>query len=192
MMLAQNAPAISTSAPAAIPNPASAIGPQFEVASVRQNLTPEPRWRMSFTDDGVSAKDVTLLYAIEEAYGLYDEQLWSGIAPWIKEKRLERDRGVRSGIAIPQSPLCSAFRHLSHWRALPCASLGVLALPSLWPSWPSSGSFHIRVLGSNGTENSLKDSGDLDNRIPRPSQYTANLPGHRGAPAPRGCLLMSS
>jgi hypothetical protein len=39
MMLAQNAPAKSTSAPAAIPNPASAIGPQFEVASVRQNLT---------------------------------------------------------------------------------------------------------------------------------------------------------
>jgi uncharacterized protein (TIGR03435 family) len=44
---------------------------------------------MSFTDDGVSAKDVTLLYAIEEAYGLYDEQLWSNLPPWIKETRFD-------------------------------------------------------------------------------------------------------
>jgi hypothetical protein len=84
MVCAQSAPVKTTSAPAAAPDSAFASGPRFDVASVRQNLSPEPRWRMSFTDDGVSAKDVTLLYAIEEAYGLYDEQLWSGIPPWIK------------------------------------------------------------------------------------------------------------
>lgn len=89
MMFAQSAPVRSTSAPPAVPDSASALGPRFDVASVRQNLTPEPRWRMSFTDDGVSAKDVTLLYAIEEAYGLYDEQFWQGIPPWMKEKRFD-------------------------------------------------------------------------------------------------------
>ena len=66
-----------------------ALGPRFDVASVRQNLSPEPRWRMSLTEDGVSAKDVTLLYVVEEAYGLYDEQFWSGIPQWIKEKRFD-------------------------------------------------------------------------------------------------------
>jgi uncharacterized protein (TIGR03435 family) len=89
IMVAQSAPVISTSAPVRVPNSAAALGPQFDVASVRQNLTPEPRWRMSFTDNGVTAKDVTLLYAIEEAYDLYDEQLWSDIPPWIKEKRFD-------------------------------------------------------------------------------------------------------
>jgi uncharacterized protein (TIGR03435 family) len=67
----------------------SASTPTFDVVSVRENLTPQPRWRMSFTDDGVNAEDVTLLYAIEEAYGLFDEQLWSGIPSWIKEKRFD-------------------------------------------------------------------------------------------------------
>ena len=75
MMFAQNAAVRSTSSPAAVSDSASALGPRFDVASVRQNLTPEPRWRMSFTDDGVSAKDVTLFYAIEEAYGLYEAVL---------------------------------------------------------------------------------------------------------------------
>jgi uncharacterized protein (TIGR03435 family) len=89
IVLGQGAPAKSTSAPPAVSNSAPAFEPQFDVASVRQNLTPEPRWRMSFTDDGVSAQDVTLFYAIEEAYGLYDEQLWAGIPPWIKEKRFD-------------------------------------------------------------------------------------------------------
>jgi hypothetical protein len=38
------------------------------------------------------------------------------------------------------------------------------------------GSHGVSDLGQT-TENSLKDSGDLDHRIPRPSQYIANLPG---------------
>src|SRR6202008_1650899 len=66
-----------------------ALRPRFDVASVRQNLTPEPRWRMSFTDDGVSGEDITLLYVVQESYGLYDEQLWSGIPQWIKETRFD-------------------------------------------------------------------------------------------------------
>jgi uncharacterized protein (TIGR03435 family) len=89
MMVAQSTPAKVTSVPANATNSAPTSELRFDVASVRQNLTPEPRWRMGFTANGVSAKDVTLLYAMEEAYGLYDEQLWSGIPPWIKEKRFD-------------------------------------------------------------------------------------------------------
>jgi uncharacterized protein (TIGR03435 family) len=89
MTVAQSAPATAAGALANAPNSAPALELRFEVASVRQNLTSEPHWRMGFTASGVSATDVTLLYAIEEAYGLYDEQLWSGIPPWIKEKRFD-------------------------------------------------------------------------------------------------------
>ena len=63
--------------------------PAYEVVSVRQNLNPNPAWRMNFTADGVSAQDVTLEYAIHEAFGLYDDRLWSGGPAWIREKRFD-------------------------------------------------------------------------------------------------------
>jgi uncharacterized protein (TIGR03435 family) len=63
--------------------------PAFEVASIRQNLATQIRWRMNFTPDGVSAKDVTLLYAIQEAYGVYSKQLWSGGPPWLDQRRFD-------------------------------------------------------------------------------------------------------
>lgn len=63
--------------------------PTYEVASVKQNLNPNPAWRMNFTTDGVSAQDVTLEYAIHEAFGVYDDRLWSGGPGWIREKRFD-------------------------------------------------------------------------------------------------------
>ncbi len=67
----------------------SSAEPVFEVASIRQNLSSEPRWRMNFTPDGVTATDVTLQYAMREAYGVYDDQLWSGGPAWLTERRFD-------------------------------------------------------------------------------------------------------
>jgi uncharacterized protein (TIGR03435 family) len=70
--------------------PPLARTPTFEVASVKQNLNPNPRWHMSFTPDGVDAIDVTLQYAIREAYGIYEDKLWSGGgAAWLNERRFD-------------------------------------------------------------------------------------------------------
>jgi len=63
--------------------------PTYEVASVRPNLNPDPAWRMEFTADGLSALDVTLEYALQEAFGVYDDRLWSGGPAWIKDKRFD-------------------------------------------------------------------------------------------------------
>jgi uncharacterized protein (TIGR03435 family) len=63
--------------------------PTYEVASVRENKNPNPAWRMGFTPDGVSAKDVTLLWALSEAYGVRDLTLTSGGPAWIDEKRFD-------------------------------------------------------------------------------------------------------
>jgi uncharacterized protein (TIGR03435 family) len=63
--------------------------PTFEVASIRQNIDPNHSWRMNFTPNGVSALDVTLQYAIHEAYGLYDDRLWSGGPSWLTERRFD-------------------------------------------------------------------------------------------------------
>ena len=68
---------------------AAAAGPTFEVASIRQNMNPNPRWHMFFTADGLNAVDVTLQYAIREAYGVYDDRLWSGGPPWLNERRFD-------------------------------------------------------------------------------------------------------
>jgi uncharacterized protein (TIGR03435 family) len=63
--------------------------PTFEVASVRQNPNPNPRWKMSFTPDGVHAVDVTLLWAVQEAYGVQDNDLLSGGPPWLAKTRFD-------------------------------------------------------------------------------------------------------
>jgi uncharacterized protein (TIGR03435 family) len=67
--------------------PEPAKRPVFDVASIRQNVDPKIGWRMQFTANGVSAVDVTLQYAIEEAYGLYDPQRWSGGPDWLNQRR---------------------------------------------------------------------------------------------------------
>lgn len=68
---------------------AAADSPTFEVASIRQNLNPNPRWNMAFTPDGVHAMDVTLLWALREAYGMPDNDLWSGGPPWLDKARFD-------------------------------------------------------------------------------------------------------
>lgn len=63
--------------------------PTFEVASIRQNLNPNPAWSMYFTADGVHAKDVTLFRALAEAYGVADNDLWSGGPAWLHKARFD-------------------------------------------------------------------------------------------------------
>lgn len=63
--------------------------PTFEVASIRLNTNPNPAWNMSFTPDGLHAKDVTLLWAIHEAYGISDEDGVSGGPAWLDQKRFD-------------------------------------------------------------------------------------------------------
>ena len=63
--------------------------PTYEVASIRLNANPNPAWRMEFTPDGVSAHDVTLEYALQEAFGVYDPRLFSGGPAWISQKHFD-------------------------------------------------------------------------------------------------------
>jgi uncharacterized protein (TIGR03435 family) len=62
--------------------------PMYDVVSVRQNLNPEPRWQMGFTADGVWGEDVTLFWAMKEAYLIPDERCL-GAPSWIDEKRFD-------------------------------------------------------------------------------------------------------
>jgi uncharacterized protein (TIGR03435 family) len=63
--------------------------PVYEVASIHQDLNPNPRWNMYFTDDGVHAMDVTLRWALNEAYGISDDRLWSGGPGWLDKTRFD-------------------------------------------------------------------------------------------------------
>ncbi len=44
---------------------------------------------MYFTADGVHATDVTLFWALHEAYGIYDSDLWSGGPAWLDKARFD-------------------------------------------------------------------------------------------------------
>ena len=82
----------SAAAPAAFAQAAAkapSAGPTFEVASIRQNMNPNPRWHMFFTADGLNAVDVTLQWVLHEAYGVYNNQFWSGGPEWLNERRFD-------------------------------------------------------------------------------------------------------
>ena len=63
--------------------------PTFDVASIRQNKSPEIRRRMAYTLDGVSAEDTALDYIIHEAYGADSNQQWADGPAWIKDARFD-------------------------------------------------------------------------------------------------------
>jgi uncharacterized protein (TIGR03435 family) len=90
ILASSTATAQSGSTPIQITSPAVKT-PVYEVASVRENTNPNPRWNMSFTPDGVHATDVTLMWALHEAYGILDDELWSGGPGWINQKRFDID-----------------------------------------------------------------------------------------------------
>lgn len=101
--------------------------PKFEVASIRQNLNPNPAWRMEFTPDGVTAKDVTLLWALHEAYGVSDDDLWSGGPTWLDKARFDinakydvsqyPDLTVKQRQAMLQQLLADRFKLVVHHEA---------------------------------------------------------------------------
>lgn len=44
---------------------------------------------MEFTPDGVTARGVTLEYALHDAFGVHDDRLWSGGPAWISQKQFD-------------------------------------------------------------------------------------------------------
>jgi uncharacterized protein (TIGR03435 family) len=75
----------------AAPPDASAKLPAFETASINENRTGDGRWRMELTPDGFTAMGVSLQRIIQEAYGVYDDHLWSGGPAWLKSDKFDID-----------------------------------------------------------------------------------------------------
>ncbi|WP_263357795.1 TIGR03435 family protein [Acidicapsa ligni] len=57
--------------------------PSFDVASIRENKNNDGRWKMEFTQDGLTAMGVSLRYVVKEAYGVYDDKRWLGGPEWM-------------------------------------------------------------------------------------------------------------
>lgn len=83
LLLAAAIVAVSTPIAFAQTPVASAASPVFEVATIKPNKTGNGRWKMEFTPDGLTAMDVSLRYAIKDAYGIYDDRRWSGGPAWL-------------------------------------------------------------------------------------------------------------
>ncbi len=72
------------------PAPAAKM-PAYDVASIRPNNSNDGRWRATFTRDGYQAKNTHLQVVIRDAYGLYDEKLWSGGPDWLDKENFDID-----------------------------------------------------------------------------------------------------
>lgn len=67
--------------------PPAAVTPAFDVASIRVNTSPEIRWRMEQTVDGITATGVTLDWAMHEAYLENAAQQWAPGPGWLETTR---------------------------------------------------------------------------------------------------------
>lgn len=95
----------------------------FEVASIRQNKTPGG-WSAQFTPDGYTAMRAALDYIIRDAYGIYDENLWSGLPSWLSEEKFDitakfdvsalKDPTIDQRRAMMQRLLADRFRLKVH------------------------------------------------------------------------------
>jgi len=62
--------------------------PGFEVVSIRENTSSEG-WSLRFSRNGLNAKNVTLKTLLQEAFGVYDDQLWAGSPAWIGTRQFD-------------------------------------------------------------------------------------------------------
>lgn len=61
--------------------------PTFDVASIHQSKA--DGWSLRFTVDGLIGKGVSLRYLLQEAFGVYNEQLWSNVPAWTAERKFD-------------------------------------------------------------------------------------------------------
>ena len=139
---------------------AAAKMPVYDVASIRPNNSNDGRWRATFTRDGYQAKNTHLQVLIRDAYGLYDEKLWSGGPDWLDKENFDIDAkfdGAEFGKltqeqqqAMLQKLLADRFRLVVHhqMKEFPVYALAVANKgPKLQVSKPEE----IQHRGADGT-----------------------------------------
>ncbi len=84
---------LAADAPQVVKTITAHADPSFEVATIRLNPT-DGGWRLQPTLDGYTGLRVTLLYLIEEAYGLYDEQRISAGPAWLKSSKFDLEAKI--------------------------------------------------------------------------------------------------
>jgi uncharacterized protein (TIGR03435 family) len=79
VIVAQNAAPQTTSVPPDDPKFAAFV---YEVASIKPGKSWEQGWGMSPTNDGLTGKNVPLMYLIQSAYGIYEKDRMIGAPAW--------------------------------------------------------------------------------------------------------------
>ena len=79
---------------------------EFEVATIRSTPKGYDRWKLQFTLDGFSARGVELRQVIQEAYGVYDDDLLLGGPKWLTTDLFD----IEAKVDVSEQP---NFRDLS-------------------------------------------------------------------------------
>jgi uncharacterized protein (TIGR03435 family) len=83
--------------------PAPATEPTFEVASIKPNQRNDGKWRAERTADGYSAKGVSLLRLIQDAFEIFDRNLISGGPAWLDTDTFDLEAKLNPA-DIPHEP----------------------------------------------------------------------------------------
>jgi uncharacterized protein (TIGR03435 family) len=61
--------------------------PSFDVVSIHQSQA--DGWYLRFTADSFVAKGVSLQYLLQEAFGVYNDQLWTNVPSWTDNRKFD-------------------------------------------------------------------------------------------------------
>ncbi|MGH9606904.1 MAG: TIGR03435 family protein [Terracidiphilus sp.] len=179
-LLAGAASLVPTSLAAAQPTPLAKT-PAFEVASVRQNTNPFSGWRLIFTPDGVDGLNVTLQYAIQFAYGVYDDKLWSGGPAWLGERRFN----IQAKFDVSQYPHPTREQRQAMMQQL-LADRFKLVVHHATREFP----LYDLVVAKNGSKLAEAKPADVErSHLDGAAECLHSLPAHRGGHAYQGCSM---
>jgi uncharacterized protein (TIGR03435 family) len=91
---------------------------RFDVASIKPAKDPSGGWGLNATPDGIHGQNVPLLNLVEEAYGIYEDNRYSGAPNWINSENYDVEAKMDSSTADAFRKLPKVQRALAEQQML--------------------------------------------------------------------------
>jgi uncharacterized protein (TIGR03435 family) len=90
---------------------------KFDVASIKLTKDPDGGWGLNPTSDGMHGLNVPLLYLVKEAYGIYEDNRYTGVPNWINSEHYDVEAKMDSSVAdairkLPRAQRLIAEQHM--------------------------------------------------------------------------------
>jgi uncharacterized protein (TIGR03435 family) len=91
---------------------------RFEVASIKPTKTPDGGFYLNDTSDGITGRNVPLVYLVKQAFGIYEDFRYSGAPNWLRSDCYDVEAKMETSVAEQFRKLPRAQRILAEHHML--------------------------------------------------------------------------